>query len=128
MVAKKYEKDISDEVKRKLISDAYRKAVDEQKLDVVGYPDIEEIQFGRGQVGAQIGSTDGQQRRVHGAERGVGFRRDDADHQAVGPQGVLDRVSLAEELRVPGEARGQSVRYQGGEPGRQPRRGSDRDR
>lgn len=49
MVAKRYEKDIQDEVKRKLIPDAYRKAVDEKKLDVVGYPDIEEIQFGRGQ-------------------------------------------------------------------------------
>src|SRR3984957_2388019 len=50
MVAKKYEKDIADEVKKKLIPDAYRKAVDEQKLDVIGYPDIEEIQFGRGQA------------------------------------------------------------------------------
>jgi trigger factor len=50
MVAKRYEKDIQDEVKRKLIPDAYRKAVDEQKLEVVGYPDIEEIQFGRGQA------------------------------------------------------------------------------
>jgi trigger factor len=50
MVLRKYEKDIQDEVKRKLISDSYRKAVDEQKLDVLGYPDIEEIQFGRGQA------------------------------------------------------------------------------
>lgn len=50
VVAKRYEKDIQQEVKKKLIPDAYRKAVDEQKLDVVGYPDIEEIQFGRGQA------------------------------------------------------------------------------
>ncbi len=50
MIAKRYEKDIKDEVKKKLIPDAYRKAVDEQKLNVVGYPDIEEIQFGRGQA------------------------------------------------------------------------------
>ena len=49
MVLRKYEKDIEGEVKKKLISDSYRKAVDEQKLDVLGYPDIEEIQFGRGQ-------------------------------------------------------------------------------
>jgi len=49
MVLKKYEKDILDETKRKLISESYRQAVDEQKLDVLGYPDIEEIQFGRGQ-------------------------------------------------------------------------------
>lgn len=50
MVLRKYEKDIEDEVKRKLISESYRKAMEEQKLDVVGYPDIEEIQFGRGQA------------------------------------------------------------------------------
>jgi trigger factor len=49
MVLRKYEKNILDKVKRKLISDSYRKAVDEQKLDVLGYPDIEEIQFRRGQ-------------------------------------------------------------------------------
>lgn len=49
MVAKRYETDIQDEVKKKLIPDAYRQAVREQKLDVVGYPDIEEIQFARGQ-------------------------------------------------------------------------------
>lgn len=50
LVLKKYEKDIQDEVKRKLISDSYRKAIEEKKIDVLGYPDIEEIQFGRGQA------------------------------------------------------------------------------
>jgi len=50
MVIRKYEKDINDEVKRKLISDNYRKALDEQKLETIGYPDIEELQFGRGQA------------------------------------------------------------------------------
>jgi trigger factor len=49
MVVRKYSKDIEEEVKRKLISDCYKKAVEEQKLDVLGYPDIEEIQFNRGQ-------------------------------------------------------------------------------
>jgi trigger factor len=48
MVVKKFGKDIEDEVKRKLISDSYKQAVEEQKLDVLGYPDIEEIQFNRG--------------------------------------------------------------------------------
>src|SRR5256714_12410469 len=48
MVLRKYEKDIQSEVKKKLITDSYRKAVEEQKLDVFGYPDIEEIQFSRG--------------------------------------------------------------------------------
>ncbi len=50
MVVRKYESEIKDEVKRKLIGDSYRKALEEQKLDVLGYPDIEEIQFGRGQA------------------------------------------------------------------------------
>ncbi len=50
MVAKKYEAEIKDEAKRKLIGDAYRNAIAEKKISVVGYPDIEEIQFGRGQV------------------------------------------------------------------------------
>jgi trigger factor len=50
MVLKKYEPDIKVEVKRKLIGDSYRKALDEKKIAVIGYPDIEEIQFGRGQT------------------------------------------------------------------------------
>jgi trigger factor len=50
MVLKKYEAEIKDEVKRKLIGDSYRKALDEKKIAVIGYPDIEEIQFGRGQA------------------------------------------------------------------------------
>lgn len=49
MVARKYSKDIEDEVKSKLVNDSYKKAVEEQKLDVLGHPDIEEIQFTRGQ-------------------------------------------------------------------------------
>ena len=50
MVAKKYEAEIKDEAKRKLMGDCYRKALEEKKLSVVGHPDIEEIQFGRGQI------------------------------------------------------------------------------
>ena len=49
MVLRKYDKDILDEVKRKLISEAYKKAADDNHLDVIGYPDIEEVQFGRAQ-------------------------------------------------------------------------------
>ena len=50
MVLRKFEKDIEEEVKRKLIGDSYRKAMEEQKLQVIGYPEVEEIQFGRGQA------------------------------------------------------------------------------
>ncbi len=49
IILRRYEKEILDEAKHKLIGDSYRKAIEEQKLDVVGQPDIEEIQFSRGQ-------------------------------------------------------------------------------
>ena len=49
LVVKKYGAEITDEAKRKLIGENYRKALEEKKLDVIGYPDIEEITFGRGQ-------------------------------------------------------------------------------
>ncbi|MBI3875158.1 MAG: trigger factor, partial [Verrucomicrobia bacterium] len=50
MVVKAYSADIENEVKRRLIPDSYKKAVAEQKIRVATYPDIEEIQFGRGQT------------------------------------------------------------------------------
>ncbi len=49
MVLKRYEKEISEEVKKKLINDTFKKGVQEQKLEVVGVPDLEDIQFARGQ-------------------------------------------------------------------------------
>jgi trigger factor len=50
MVLKKYEKEITEEVKKKLIGDTFRQGVKEKKIEVVGVPDLEEIQFGRGQT------------------------------------------------------------------------------
>jgi trigger factor len=50
LVLKKYEAEIKDEAKRKLIGDNYRKALEEKKISALGYPDIEEIQFDRGQA------------------------------------------------------------------------------
>jgi len=50
LVVKAYAPQIDDEVKRKLISENYRKAIADNKLHVVGAPDIEEIQFGKGQA------------------------------------------------------------------------------
>jgi trigger factor len=49
MVVKRYAGEIQDEAKRKLISDSYRKAIADHKMTVVGRPDVEEIQFTRGQ-------------------------------------------------------------------------------
>lgn len=50
MILKRYEKGILEEAKRKLVGDNYQQAIKEQKLEVVGAPDIEEIQFGRDQA------------------------------------------------------------------------------
>jgi trigger factor len=50
MVVRKFGKDIEAEAKRKLISESYKAAVEQQKLEVLANPDIEEIQFGRGQA------------------------------------------------------------------------------
>jgi trigger factor len=49
LVIKKYEADIQSDAKRKLIGESYRKALAEKKISVISQPDIEEIQFGRGQ-------------------------------------------------------------------------------
>ena len=50
MVLRKYDQDIQDEVKKQLISEHYRKALTDEKLEVLGYPDIEELQFGSGKA------------------------------------------------------------------------------
>ena len=49
LVVKAYASQIDEEAKRKLVSEGYRKAIADQKLRVVGQPDIEEIQFAKGQ-------------------------------------------------------------------------------
>jgi trigger factor len=49
MVAKRFEKEIQDEVKQKLMNEGFRKAIKDNEFSVVGRPDVEEIQFTRGQ-------------------------------------------------------------------------------
>ena len=48
LVIKAYNPQIQDEVRRKLLSESFREALREQKLDLVGRPEVEETQFGRG--------------------------------------------------------------------------------
>ncbi len=48
MVLQKFETDILSEVKRRLVPDSYRKALKDHKVSPIGYPDIQEVQFGRG--------------------------------------------------------------------------------
>lgn len=56
MVIKHYEKEIEEEVKRRLMSACFQQGIKEHKLQVVGNPAIEEIQFGRG-VAFQFAAT-----------------------------------------------------------------------
>ena len=49
LVVTKFGAEIKDEAKRKLLGDSYRQAMEEKKITAVTYPDIEEIQFDRGQ-------------------------------------------------------------------------------
>jgi trigger factor len=50
LVTKAFESRINDEVRQKLLSEAFRDAVREHELEVVGRPDVEEIQCERGQA------------------------------------------------------------------------------
>lgn len=50
MVAKRFEKEIEEEAKDKLMREGFREAIKQHKLTVVGHPDVEDIQFGRGQA------------------------------------------------------------------------------
>ncbi len=50
MVARRFEKEIEEEAKKKLLSESFRKAIDEHKFTIVGRPDVEEVQFARGQA------------------------------------------------------------------------------
>jgi len=49
LVVTKYGGEIKDEAKRKLIGDSYRPAMEEKKITAITSPDVEEIQFDRGQ-------------------------------------------------------------------------------
>jgi len=49
MVAKRFEKEIEEQVKEKLLQEGFKTAMQQHKFDIVGQPDVEEIQFTRGQ-------------------------------------------------------------------------------
>jgi len=97
MVVKKYDKEINDEVKRKLIGDSYRKALEEKKIDVLGYPDIEEIQFGRGQT-LQFAATIETSPEFELPEyKGIAVQREDKE---VSDADVTKAIDMLREQRV----------------------------
>jgi len=50
MIQKQFGEQIEKEVRRKLVADSYQQALKDHKIDVLSYPDIEDIQFNRGQA------------------------------------------------------------------------------
>jgi trigger factor len=48
MVEKRYATDIDDELKKRLIPESYREVLTEQKLKVVGYPQVESVEYAPG--------------------------------------------------------------------------------
>jgi trigger factor len=48
MVEKRYAGEIDDELRKRLIPESYREAVAEQKLKVVGYPQVEAVEYKHG--------------------------------------------------------------------------------
>jgi trigger factor len=50
LVLKKHEKDILDEVKRKLMADSYKAGIKDKKLEVINLLDIEEVHFAKGEA------------------------------------------------------------------------------
>ena len=48
MVEKRYAEEIDDELRKRLIPESYREALVEQKLKVVGYPQVESVEYERG--------------------------------------------------------------------------------
>jgi len=47
VIERKYEKEIDEELRRKLVNESYENALKEQNLHVVGHPDIKEVQVKR---------------------------------------------------------------------------------
>jgi trigger factor len=45
MVEKRYAAELDDEVRKRIVPDSYREAIAEQKLHVVGYPEIEKVNY-----------------------------------------------------------------------------------
>ena len=92
MVTKRFETQIQEEVKKKLIGDSYRQAVKDQKLNVVGYPDIEEIQFGKGQT-LQFAATIETAPDFELPEyKGVAVKRESTDVSDAEISGAIDRL------------------------------------
>jgi trigger factor len=50
MVERRYAAEIDDELRKRLIPDTYREAIAEQKLHVVGYPEVADVQYRPGQA------------------------------------------------------------------------------
>ncbi len=73
-------------------------------------------QLGRGQIAAHHGGGVAERQRIHLFQLGQGPRTLYAEHQPVRSQGVLDRETLAQELRIPRDLDAVTGRGQGADP------------
>ncbi len=58
MVEKRYGGEIDEELRKRLIPESYREAVAEQKLKVVGYPQVESVEYERGRPLVYMAAVD----------------------------------------------------------------------
>ena len=97
LVMKAYAPRIEAEVRRKLLSDSFRDALREQKLDLVGRPEVEETQFGRGKP-LQFTATFETAPEFELPEyRGLPVRR---EVRLVTPEDIERAVGILQEQRV----------------------------
>lgn len=58
MVERRYAAEIDEELRKRLIPDSYREAIAEQKLRVVGYPEVADVQYRPGQALSYTATVD----------------------------------------------------------------------
>src|SRR5947207_15253706 len=58
MVEKRYASQIEEELRKRLVPESYREAVAEQNLRVVGYPNVQAVEYHPGKVLSYIAEVD----------------------------------------------------------------------
>lgn len=75
MVASRYAREIEDELRRRVIPEHYRMALREQQLKVVGYPQIEEVQYQPGQPFRFVAEVDTAPEFALGEYKGIPVKK-----------------------------------------------------
>lgn len=97
VVAKAFAGRIEEEVRRRLIVDNYRKALEEQKLRPVTQSEIEEIQFGRGQALQFAATVETEPDFTLPEYRGLAVKR---EHRVVSEADVAQALDMLRDQRA----------------------------